>query len=73
MANFDFVLKSGAKLHITTASFRHNIKLTSVVKKAMECRNPQEILWDYVIFDEAVVEALQPVFQTVTYNGLRVT
>lgn len=73
MANHDFVLKSGAKLHITTAPFRYNIKLTSVVKKAMEGREPEEKLWDFIIFDDDVVEALEPVFQTVTYNGIRVT
>ena len=72
MSNHDFTLKSGAKLHLSTAPFEAAVLLVEAVKKASAGKDPGMDVGDAVLTDPEVRKALYGVFEFITYDNVRV-
>lgn len=71
MANFDFILKSGAKLHVTTAPFEPAVSLVEVVKKAAAGMSSDLDVGNVALSSPEVRKALYEVFPWATYEGFK--
>jgi hypothetical protein len=68
MSNHDFTLKSGAKLHITSAPFEDAIALVEVLKKSVAGLDPSLQIDSGVFASPEVRKALYPCFRLALYD-----
>lgn len=71
MANHDFILKSGAKLHITTAPFENAVNLVEVVKRVSAGMDKSLDIADAALASPDVRKAIYEVFPWATYDSLK--
>lgn len=71
MANHDFILKSGAKLHVTTAPFEQSVSLVEVVKKAAVGLSKDMDIGNLALSSPEVRKALYEVFPWATYDSFK--
>lgn len=72
MSNHDFILRSGAKLHITTAPFERAVVLVEAVAEAARGKSPDLDTGNAVLLTAKVRQALYPVFELATYENVRI-
>ena len=68
MSNHDFILKSGAKLHITTAPFEDAVALVEAVKQVTLGIDPGLELDSVILANPIVRKALYPCFKLAMYD-----
>lgn len=68
MQNYDFILKSGEKLHISTPEFEESAKLIETVKKVTTGMDPKLSVDDVIFADENIRKALYPCFKYAMYG-----
>ena len=68
MSNHDFILKSGAKLHITTANFEEAVALVEAVKQVTLGVDPSLDIDSVVLSNPIVRKTLYACFPWVLYD-----
>lgn len=68
MSNHDFVLKSGEKLHITSAPFEQAIALTEVVSEVTRGMDPTHELDSVILLNPRVRAAVYPLLPFVMWG-----
>ncbi len=69
----DFTLKSGAKLHVSTAPFEAAVGLVETIKRVSFGIDPSVSVDDLVLAHPDVRKALYPCFESAVYETMRVT
>lgn len=71
MKNYDFTLRSGAKLHIDTAPFAQAVNLLEVVRKVASGMDKSLDVGDAALMSPEVRLAIYEVFPWATYDNLK--
>ena len=73
MANYDFTLKSGEKLHISTPAFEDSVALIEAVKKVTNGMDPTLSVDDAILANSEVRKAMYPCFPYAMYGIYKLT
>lgn len=71
MTNHDFILKSGAKLHVTTAPFEQAVALVEVVQRVSVGMDKQLDVGMAALRSPEVRKAVYDVFSLATYDNIK--